>query len=159
IPRLSPTSTASSPASSASRANTTSYAVRTAILSPLPLRARSAAVVTLTGASAMVGKRSTPAAPDPDRRHRSLAAAPVAGAGARVADDVDQLGAVLAVRHEVDVRGVHDEQRPFVVVEEEVGVGARDLLDVLGLDRLFGREAALADAVEQHVGARLQVDD
>src|SRR6185312_4948121 len=58
-----------------------------------------------------------------------LAAAPMADAGARAVDDLQQLAPVLQIVHEIDVRRVDDQQRAFVVREEELRVGARHLLD------------------------------
>src|SRR5690349_17059313 len=61
-----------------------------------------------------------------------LPAAPVADAGPGAVDHREQLAAVLEVADEVDLRSVDHQERPFVVGEEELRVGARDLLDVLG---------------------------
>src|SRR5437667_11973197 len=62
-------------------------------------------------------------------------ATPVAGAGGRLFDDGEQLAPVVEVVDEVDLRGVDHQERPFVVGEEELGVGARELLDILRADR------------------------
>ena len=62
-----------------------------------------------------------------------------------------------------ELRGLDDEERRGVVVEEEVLVGLVELLEVLGIGlerrRLPDRRGRLRSATEQHVGRRLQIDD
>src|SRR5882672_7764714 len=75
------------------------------------------------------------------------ASTPVARARTRVLDDRDELGAVLGVGDEVDVRDVDDEQGALAVAEEELRVGPRDLRDVLGANGLLLGASALSDAL------------
>src|SRR2546430_1485977 len=76
----------------------------------------------------------------------------------RPADDLYQGPTIFAVADEVDVRGVDDEQRRIGVAEEEGGVGLGHLAHVLRADGTLRRTGPPVDALEQHLGARLQVD-
>src|SRR5271166_3013903 len=65
---------------------------------------------------------------------------------------------VFAALHEVDIRGVDDQQVRRGVVEEKVLIGLYDFFDVIVMDGLLARSILLLKALLQHVGRRLQVD-
>ena len=66
------------------------------------------------------------------------------GALAGVVYLADQVGEVFRVGHEVDVRGVHDQQRRLVVVKEKIAIRGRDALQVLEADVTLEIAVALA---------------
>src|SRR6266849_2031784 len=74
-------------------------------------------------------------------------------------DGADQVVQVLLALGEVDVAGVDHQERRLVPAVEEVVVGARQLGQVVGVEAALELAPALLDAREQHVQARLQVDD
>ena len=65
---------------------------------------------------------------------------------------------VGVVVHRIDRRGIDDQQRRGVVAVEEARIGLGELLEIAALDVLLVANAALGDAVHQHIDRRLQID-
>src|SRR5262249_19771721 len=65
-------------------------------------------------------------------------------------DRTKQLVVIALVVHRVDGRGVHDEQRRVVVLMEEARIGFVQSCEVLTIDRLLVRDAALGNSFQQH---------
>src|SRR6266849_5858628 len=74
-------------------------------------------------------------------------------------DGADKVVQVLLALGEVDVAGVDHQEWRLVPAVEEVVVGARELAQVVGVEAALELAPALLDPREQHVQARLQVDD
>src|SRR5580765_1240461 len=77
----------------------------------------------------------------------------------RTSDLLDELIEVLGVVHEVDLVGIDDQQRRFVVPVKVVRIRLAELLQILWRDRLLVRSSALLDALEKCIKIPLQVDD
>src|SRR5258706_6691617 len=66
----------------------------------------------------------------------------------RTADLLDELIEVLGFVHEVDLVGIDDQQRRFVVPVKVVRIRLAELQQILWRDRLLVRSSALLDALQ-----------
>src|SRR5262249_15404353 len=76
-----------------------------------------------------------------------------------LADLPHQVGRLLGVGDEVDLRAVDHEEGRLLIVKKEVLVRLRYAPDILRRDLALKVARAPAQARQQHIGTRLQVDD
>src|SRR2546423_6277174 len=72
---------------------------------------------------------------------------------------LDELIEMLGCVHEVDLVGIHNQQRRLVVPVKVMRVRLAELLQILWRDRFFVSPPALLDAPEECIKVSLQVDD
>src|SRR5205085_12394039 len=77
----------------------------------------------------------------------------------RISNLLDELIEMLGCVHEVDLVGIHHQQRRLVVPVKVVRVRLAELLQILWRDRFFVSPPALLDALEECIKVSLQVDD
>ena len=74
-----------------------------------------------------------------------------------LADLRQQQPVVGVVVHRIDRRGIDDEERRGIVAVEEARIRLGEFLEIAALDMLLIADAALGDAVHQHIDRRLQI--
>src|SRR6266850_3051396 len=77
----------------------------------------------------------------------------------RISDLLDELVEMLGCVHEVDLVGIHHQQRRLVVSVKVMRVRLAELLQILWRDRFFVSAPTLLDALEKCIKVSLQVDD
>src|SRR5690606_30243911 len=143
MPSESPTSSASMPASAATRAKVASYAVSTANFSPAAFFACSCGILmAMTCTSSRLN----------ERRIEIVAAMP------HGADLFEQQGEIAIAIGEIYLRGVDDQQWRIIVVQKEFAVGSVYFFEIGSVDALLVPDAALTDALRQHIGGGLQIN-
>ena len=74
-------------------------------------------------------------------------------------DGFEQTGAIAGIADKINVARIYDEERRFVIVMEEIGIGRADLFQVVGVKHFFKIATALFDLREQDIKPCLQVND
>ena len=71
----------------------------------------------------------------------------------------DQFVQIIRMFHEVDIRGIDNQQRTLVVMEEVVVVGLIQAVDVFTVHVLFIVPTTLSNIRHETIGGRLQIDN
>ena len=74
-------------------------------------------------------------------------------------DGFEEVGAIAGVADKIDVARIHDEERGFIVMMEEIGISRANLFEVIDVEHFFEIATALFDLREQDIEPRLQIDD
>ena len=74
-------------------------------------------------------------------------------------DGFEQTCAIAGIADKINVARIYDEERRFVIVMEEIGIGRADLFQVVGVKHFFKIATALFDLREQDIEPCLQVND
>src|SRR5450755_3405633 len=82
----------------------------------------------------------------------------ILGAANRLADPSQQRLQVLTVFHEVDLRGVDDQQVRRSVVKKEMLVGLDDFFEVVIIDRILAWRVLFLESLLQHLRRGVLVD-